>query len=819
MDEKSSNAVGVTLFPADYEAVEMVTDQGKEILQREFLEAQLFLHSIRELERVRVERIKKKRKTKVAAAEQNNEIETENADELIVTADKQKDAKKEDVNEENDIIDPRIYYRPMVSELQAATAELHQLINSIDLIRRHEFLEEMRCIRENTAPKREELEYVVEAKRAHVKESGSILLNGVQALAKTVEKESIFFQGVTEMLRNWKICAPIHGNIPKPFRAGEPLAVDCSYGSAGSLFVPQHRSIADLAYAELSRTEKGLILVKTPENFLARTIQLKLIAKDTGKEGKYTLPSPPLLHKTKTEMDKLDDKPADLKVLSNRNESILKAVQFSIFCEELFYTLMKEALHDASKWTDTAYDISNYDVKKHNKDDSSSSGTHISVLHVLDDEIHLRVNERYHLTIKLIDMESIPKNSADQTEDDTKTEDDNFAAKEEQTNLCYTREEPQKVGSVSLSKRSSSETQCAASSLSAIPPSSDEAYLTQTCRYAVLLLQQELRTRHGRNDISRALLYTGLNVSAMGGGTINLSNPGGGVAGMGHANETYKLNNGPGTLATVLKVLAHNLLKKEVACFLDEISSVLSFQKQQTSASTRILDDGSLQPICDSVRGIYLAYRWKTCAFDSTLSAFDLVIGKNFSTEVLITGARILLQTGMASQSEASGVEGLREFVEMNVCSQVALALHQDALSFGLKQSSMNLDRTSVRLVVAGEWDGSCIGEGRVSDTRKVGTVFLRPYFSCDGSLAIKCSLQAIDTSRLAPVQATLPRPAAGEVHKLKWRRIPGSSDTMKLLWLLQRTGVLNEPYKETIKSEKAPVSNGIEGLSGKGTR
>jgi hypothetical protein len=120
---------------------------------------------------------------------------------------------------------------PMVAELQAAVAELHQLINSIDLIRRRDFLEEMRCIRENTAPKREELEQLVEAKTAQVKESGAILLDGVEALAQTVEKESVFFSGISQMLRKWKVCAPIHGNIPKPFRAGEPLAVDCSYGS------------------------------------------------------------------------------------------------------------------------------------------------------------------------------------------------------------------------------------------------------------------------------------------------------------------------------------------------------------------------------------------------------------------------------------------------------------------------------------------------------------------------------------------------------------------------------------------------------------
>ncbi|KAL3666719.1 hypothetical protein V7S43_008342 [Phytophthora oleae] len=809
MEEKGSDAVGVTLYPADYEAVEMVTDQGKEIFQQDFTEAQLFLHSIQELERVRTERKKKKQKTEETGDEQNHEVKREDGGESMETIEAVEKVEEalEDADDEEDVIDPRIHYRPMVAELQAAVAELHQLINSIDLIRRRDFLEEMRCIRENTAPKREELEQLVEAKAAQVKESGTILLDGVEALAKTVEKESVFFQGITQMLRKWKICAPIHGNIPKPFRAGEPLAVDCSYGSAGSFFVPQTRSIADLAYAELSRTEKGLVRVKTPEDFLARTIQLKLEAKDTGKAGQYTLASPTLIHMSKAEMDNLEDTPEGLKILEERNVSILKAVQFSVFCEELFYTLMKEALRNSSKWTDTAYNISNYIVKKQGRDESSAAGTHISVLQVLDDEIQLRVNERYHLTIKLVDVKSLNKSNDTVTKE---KEAEELPSEPE----AATEEQPQEVDAADVKMEEPLPTSSpvkprrAASISFSTPADSDEAFLTHTCRYTLLLLQQEIRTRHGRKDISRALLYTGLDVSKTAGG-VNAGNGSAGAAGMGPASDADKHDNTPGTLATVLAVLAHNLLKNEVARYLDEVSSVLAFQKLLTSASGRVLDDGLLQPICDSVRGVYVGPRWKTCAFDSTLSAFDLNIGKNFSTEVLISGARILLQTGIASQREVSGVEGLREFVETTVCSQVALALHRDALSFGLKQSSMNLDRTSVRLVVTGEWDGTCIGEGRVSDTRAVGSIFLEPYFAADGSLAINCLLQAVDASKLAPVQATLCRSASGEVHKVEWKRIPGSSDACKMLWLMQKTGVLSKPFKTSTKSKTVQLSNG----------
>eukprot|EP00644_Phytophthora_capsici_P016350 jgi/Phyca11/508375/fgenesh2_kg.PHYCAscaffold_34_\ len=121
----------------------------------------------------------------------------------------------------------------------------------------------------------------------------------------------------------------------------------------------------------------------------------------------------------------------------------------------------------------------------------------------------------------------------------------------------------------------------------------------------------------------------------------------------------------------------------------------------------------------------------------------------------------------------------------------------------------MNLDRTSVRLVVTGEWDGTCIGEGRVSDTRAVGSIFLEPYIAADGSLAINCLLQAVDASKLAPVQATLCRSASGEVHKVEWKRIPGSSDAGKMLWLMQKTGVLSKPFKTSTKLMAAQLSNG----------
>lgn len=162
-------------------------------------------------------------------------------------------------------------------------------------------------------------------------------------------------------------------------------------------------------------------------------------------------------------------------------------------------------------------------------------------------------------------------------------------------------------------------------------------------------------------------------------------------------------------------------------------------------------------------------------------------------SEVLITGTRIRFEDGPASVREVSGLDGLREFVEKTVCTQVALALHRDVLSLGLKQSTMDLDRASVRLFAAKEWDGTCVGDGRVSDTKAVGSIYMEPFFEPDGSIGISCMLQAVSAEKLGPLSALAKSSSGGDVHTVDWQRIPGQSDAGKLAWLLQRTGILSD--------------------------
>lgn len=534
--------------------------------------------------------------------------------------------------------------------------------------------------------------------------------------------------------------------------------------------------------------------------------------------------------RTKAQLEALENTPEDLKVLDERNASVLKAVQFSVFCEELFQTLMHEALRNTSNWTDTAYNISNYASKKLRADNASSNADDgsISVLQVLDDEIQLRVNEKYHLSVKLVDVSTLESSEA-------AVEAPSAAASEAPATESTDTGAEVKVEANHVSNGGLHAAAAAAQSRTArksSPAITEEAFLSETCRYSLLLLEQEIRHRHGRKDISRALLYTGSDMSTSAGMST--------MGSSGHPSEAEKVDATTGTLATVLVVLAHNLLKEEVTRYLDDVSATLALQKLQVSASGRVLEDGLLQPICDSVRGVYVSPRWKVCPYDSTLSAFDLSIGKNFTTgtrshrsslltrdeafdssvlitvcmcvcatpEVLITGTRIRFEDGPASVREVSGLDGLREFVEKTVCTQVALALHRDALSFGLKQATMDLDRASVRLFSAKEWNGTCIGDGRVSDTKAVGSIYFEPYFEDDGSIAISCMMQAVDTSSLASYDVLTKTSSGSDVHSVDWKRIPGQSDAGKLAWLLQKTGILLEVLTPHSSSKAAAASS-----------
>lgn len=276
-------------------------------------------------------------------------------------------------------MDPRIHYRPMVSALQESNAELHQLINVIDMIRGKEFLEEKYCSREDTVPKTKDLNILLEAKACQMKEAADILTSGVASLETAIHREHRYLQSIVSLLGKWKVSAPNHGNIPKPIRADEILAIDCSYQSAGSIFEPSKVTLSAMASARIERTTDGLAKVTYPDAYISHTLLFEIINSETDAMGSYIIPNQPM---------------------GDENEQVLRCVQHSVFCEELFHTIMQEALRGETYWINTM----------------RWNSEHAIVLDVFDDQVRVRLDESYILRICLADLNiaasSIPTDPA-----------------------------------------------------------------------------------------------------------------------------------------------------------------------------------------------------------------------------------------------------------------------------------------------------------------------------------------------------------------------------------------------------------------------
>nr|CCA14605.1 conserved hypothetical protein [Albugo laibachii Nc14] len=725
-EHTEQNAIKITLHPRDYRSIEMVNIDAIEVFETDIDKNEIFLHELHRLKESRAKDLKRtnEKRQRVNSDPESDLIKNEASafDDEAVERNAEDDDVKEESNEE--IIDPRVYYRSIVTELQAAVVETTQLINTIDLIRKREFLEEVYCMRENTALKVDEMDYLIKSKSLQLDESSQILKHGADSLDETIGKEGIFFQGVLHLLQKWKLCAPTHGNIPKPFRAGEPIAVDCSYISAGSTFVPQKQKIEDLAFAELRRTKMGLVRIQLPEEFIFRTLRIEL---DDGKSlAGYTLPAPPRKElMTKADYGTLTICEQDIQRQQAWNTCALQEVRFSFFCEEVFASVMQETLQDGVNWTGCLSTATNTLPKHCHENETSAGGprrgSNISVQHVFEDEIKLRVTERYFLTLKLTDVDQV----------------------KEETN---TAEISEKIDSKITQKRN--------------------RFLQNMCRSSMILLQELVRQQYGHQTIYRSICN---------GETGTATDP--------------LIAEKKGVLNKVLGVLAHALVKEDIATYLDEVSAALNMTYDPSKG--RVANHGYAAPICDSIRGISMCPCWKASPHDATLSALDLRIGKNFDTEILIRGTQIQMGDGTSIHRVLSGMESFSKLVETLILKQVASGLYRDVISFGVKYTKLELDGTSVRIILAGEWDGNYIGEGRVADDQATNAIYLEPYFLEEMRVDIRCLIQGMqlrfdhEDDRMA-----FPTPK-NQLHPVEWAAIPGRSDTQKILRLLQAANVL----------------------------
>ncbi|OQR81758.1 hypothetical protein THRCLA_11433 [Thraustotheca clavata] len=675
---ESTNNV-VALFPSDagFSTIEAFHDDGIEVPLVELDDAQLYDHVMAHLERRRV----KSKRLKIDDKEdmKNNEED-------------------EGMENEEDVIDPRIHYRPIVAELQAARIELQQLIGTIDLVRKREYMEEVYCKREQVQvkEKREDLNYLLASKEAQINEAANILTKGANSLHTSVQKERLFFKGTRELLGKWNICAPLHGTIPKPFRAGEPLAIDCSFNTAGSTFVPPTMTLNEVAYAELSRTALGLVRVTFPEFHLQRTLQVELRSTATSELiDSYTLPFPCVAEWEKAEYDSLTGTNEDVGKLEEHNQAILLAVQHSVFCQETFQTIMQEALLPSAKWAETLYPIANYTTPLVRSSKGQNSKAPLSMSAIKDDQIQVHMDQHHLLTIRLV--ENVPESM-------------------QSTNGL--------------------------------------------CHLATTLLLQEIRKYHVRsNQAKRPTMYT-----------AEITPP------------------QPHALQTVVHVLSHALLKKQIVQYLDTLVATLC----KGTSEVRILDDGLCQPRCDSVRGVFLMLRWKVCPHMSTLASLEITIGKNYHTEVVINGTRIQCEDDAMHIHDLFGVDAFKNWIETIICQQVTIALYQDAKAMGNKKLVLESDQQRLVLLAAPAWDGSFVGEGKMSDDTVVSSIFLEAILN-EGVVNIACSLVAVD---IPPTVASCVMPNTNS-KSLDWNRIPGSSDAAKLTWLSRQFNLIPAVFFE----------------------
>ncbi|ETV75156.1 hypothetical protein H257_10375 [Aphanomyces astaci] len=710
---------GITLFPDEGigRPIEYFQPDGTEVATEELSEVQRFGNIVTQLE-------KRRQKSKSASVHNASSggsalkrakreadataTSTTNDDDDATSVGTSGDTEAFDDSEA--AIDPRAHYRPMVVELQAAVVELYQLVNTVDLVRPSKapskeprFLEDVHCLRDDSHLKvtTEDLAYLLTSKSSQVNDAADILLNGSKSLQTAIKKERQFFTGVRNLLGKWKICAPMHGTIPKPFRAGEGLAIDCSYVSAGSTFSPLAMPLSSIAFSELSRTSDGMVCVKEPEFYLRRTVKITLENEATSSCGAYVLPR----HRAKPTEQSLDEfgEHTSSTLLDDANSVLLTDIQHSIFCEEAFQTIMTEALLPSARWVDSAHHLANYEA---NTASSTPHNAPISVVCIKDDQVRVRIDESHILTVSLVE-----------SEEEERAEDTSRAGQ-------------------------------AAARL-----------LQDACMYGMGLLQHQLRAFHG---VCKS-----------------------------HSHRPAAAKQTPRILQALVTVLSHNLLVAQLTDFLDRLSATLA-GGPATNHVVRLLDDCACQPVCDTVRGVFLLARWKICPRQASLSSFDLHIGKNFVTEITVIGTRIqYVDLSLNLRQVCGGVDGFRDLVCSMLSKHIAECLYEDALALGMKKASMDNDHMTVRILAPGEWDGSFVGEGKVPDEATVGCITLQPSVSATGHVNLSCVVQAIDVSAIQAHVIADTTDAA-----IDWTSLPGHSDAARLLWLLRSVGVITDSLK-----------------------
>ncbi|CAM9277902.1 unnamed protein product [Phaeothamnion confervicola] len=125
--------------------------------------------------------------------------------------------------------------QPVLASLGGAMAEINQLINLIDLGKTGEFVRIERVAEPFAESGPGPLVAAAAAQGRCLKAAAESLAAHAAQIRGTVAEQRRHQRELAALRRRWRIVAPAHGKVSLPLRVGEPLAVDCSYASAGGI--------------------------------------------------------------------------------------------------------------------------------------------------------------------------------------------------------------------------------------------------------------------------------------------------------------------------------------------------------------------------------------------------------------------------------------------------------------------------------------------------------------------------------------------------------------------------------------------------------
>jgi hypothetical protein len=276
---------------------------------------------------------------------------------------------------------------------------------------------------------------LVGMKEEMVRLASTTLREGAQRLRDKALREQALLNTVMKTRGAWKIWAPLHSKTAQtPLSLDEPLAVDCSFVSAGSTYVPAASTLGEISDAELIRLTKlvprqnnnaddaddgshgcittGQVRVGVPSQHHQLTIQTSIVSAEGRQVAQHTMAlrnfAAPIFGSSQAKSSTDDvvmgttanaeaattgstsSPEPTAAAVEMENNTRLRWVQHSLFCKETFKHIMAEAKHTTSPANPQA---------------QPASPSSPWITHMDENEIHVSLYQGYRLCYKLVSVE------------------------------------------------------------------------------------------------------------------------------------------------------------------------------------------------------------------------------------------------------------------------------------------------------------------------------------------------------------------------------------------------------------------------------